>query len=519
MRWMRGLRSAEKFFEMNPLPPGASTRNLISAALSTVTILACCVLFSPGLGVMAMLGALTPYWETGRPLFARIRNGLLISTALTSFMALGVLVAPARWAMLPFTVLVILVAGMLYAAFMLTAGPSPAMLFYAAVIGSYFGVHASVGWSMVGVTAIAAILSSALVLLPLAVRPNEPELRAVAAARTSLTELEQQATEGPIPRAQRNAAFAATSAAWLTLRSAWPAGRSAAHRRLTAEVSRIDTRIAGIVLSRTDGDDASGDPPAEALPYGRPRWQFLMGRACHHNSLEWFTTWRMAAAATLAGLLSLAFGVGHPYWAIMTATIIINQWMSRYAATRRAAHRAIGTLIGLGVVWGVSAFDPSPWWSVAIVVLCMTGMYVTFPMNYALALIFVTPMTLVAVQSTGIGNLQESMSDRLLDTLIGVSVAVLVAWLTSRLFPRRLVRAQSARTQAATASLERHLSANTTRTTEGMRAQVELRYELTHHQNILERAVADDPRLADEAREEHAVADRGYRAAAAALVS
>ena len=56
------------------------------------------------------------------------------------------------------------------------------------------------------------------------------------------------------------------------------------------------------------------------------------------------------------------------------------------------------------MAWAVSATHPSPWWLVVAVLVCAVGQYLTFPLNYALALMFVTPMALLAVQAGGAGG-------------------------------------------------------------------------------------------------------------------
>lgn len=107
------------------------------------------------------------------------------------------------------------------------------------------------------------------------------------------------------------------------------------------------------------GDDAPAvpAPPIGSLPAG-PGPRYPIGHAVRGRSVEWFTTWRMGLAAGIAGIISQGAGVGHPYWAILTSTIVINQWTARVAATRRAAHRTAGTLLSVGVVRAVAGLAP-----------------------------------------------------------------------------------------------------------------------------------------------------------------
>ncbi|MER5185187.1 FUSC family protein [Streptomyces sp. NPDC002896] len=510
--WRRATAATWGFFAPR-YTPGSIAPNVVSAAVSTVTVLVACLVFGPKLGLISLMGAMTPFWETGRPLWARVRNSLLVSAALTAAMSVGVLVAPHQWAVVPASVVIIMAVAVLYYAFMLTRGPSPVMMFYAAVLGTYFGADPAVGWRMVGVTAFSALLASALLLVPLALAPRWPEERAVAAARAAVAAYRLTDSDDETARLSRNAAYQAVNSAWLTLRSAWPANRGRHHRALAADLMATNRLLAETLLSRLGTEAVVPAPRAGIdLLHGRPGWRYLLGHALRGNSVEWFTAWRMALAAGIAGIVSQLVGIGHPYWAILTSTVVINQWMDRVTATRRAAHRTVGTLLGVGVVWAVFSLHPTLWWTVAAVVICMIGQYLLFPLNYALALVAITPMALLAVEAAGGGTVAGITTDRFTDTVIGAATAVAVTWGTSCVFPRRLVHAQSARAAAAITAVKRLNVAGASFSPEGCRARVELQYELIHHLSVIERAVADDPRLADLAPAEHLLTDQGYEA-------
>lgn len=516
-RWKGALRGVWGFFAPR-YTPGAMSTNLVSATITTVTVVISCLIFGPQLGMISLMGAMTPVWETGRPFWARVRNSVLVSAGLTTSMAVGVLVAPYGWAIIPASVLTILVISLIYYTFVLTRGPSPVMMFYAAILGTYFGAEGSVGWSMVGVTAFASVVASTLLLIPLLFGVRRPEQRAVEAARRAVADycgITGVDAEEALRQA-RNVAFQAVNGAGLTLESAWPADRGHRYEALIAELKDIDQKLAQTVIANSGGDvdnrPLSGKTPE--LTH-RPSWGLLLSHSLRGDSVEWFTSWRMAVAAGLAGIVSELMGIGHPYWAILTATIVINQWIGRRSATRRAGQRTVGTVLGVGVVWGISAFEPSPWWIVVAVLICAIGQYLVLPLNYALALTLITPMALLAVEAGGAGGTVATLSfDRLIDTLIGAGAAVAVTWATSWHSPRRLVRSQSARSAAAIDAVEYLDEHDGPRSIGGRRARAELQYELIHHLSILERAVADDPRLASLAAAEHAVADRGYAALA-----
>jgi uncharacterized membrane protein YccC len=196
---------------------------------------------------------------------------------------------------------------------------------------------------------------------------------------------------------------------------------------------------------------------------------------------------------------------------------VLHQWTGRIATTRRAAHRAVGTFVGLFVVGLVVVLNPGPWWVVAIIIVCLIGQDVLVPFNYFLALILVTPMSLLAIEATGQGGPPSGLlADRLLGTLIGMAIALIITWATSFRFPERLLRAQYTRVETAIAAVEGFNANGTANTAAGRRARVELSYELTHHHSVLDRAAAEDPRLKSLTETNDGLVDNGYTALAKA---
>ncbi|MER5281303.1 hypothetical protein ABT025_37095 [Streptomyces sp. NPDC002809] len=51
-----------------------------------------------------------------------------------------------------------------------------------------------------------------------------------------------------------------------------------------------------------------------------------------------------------------------------------------------------------------ACLDPGPWWTVAVVVVCTIGQYLLFPLNYALALVSITPMALLDVLDRAVSD-------------------------------------------------------------------------------------------------------------------
>jgi hypothetical protein len=201
---------------------------------------------------------------------------------------------------------------------------------------------------------------------------------------------------------------------------------------------------------------------------------------------------------------------------------VLHQWTGRIATTRRAVHRAIGTFFGLFVVALVIVLDPGPWWVVVIIIVCLIGQDILVPFKYFLALILVTPHDVARHRGDRpkrfpLGtprNSSELLVDRLLGTLIGGVIALVITWATSIRFPARLLRAQYTCVEAAIAAVERSIADGTANTAAGHNARVELSYELTHHYSVANRASAEEPRLASLKETDDSVTDKGYAALA-----
>lgn len=518
-RAARILARISDFFALRPAP-GNLNSGLRAGTASGTAIICACLVFGPRVGAISLFGSLLAMWEADRPLWARVRHGLLIASTMTASMIFGVLLAPYHLVVIPFVVVLIWVMTIAYYGFLLTRGPGPLHLYYGGVLGTYFGQNPEVGWKIVEVTAFCAYLTAALTVLALAYRPRRPEHLAVQHARDAVADYRALAASAPEDqeRRRRDFAYGAVARGWLLLSSAWPSISSEVHTRLRRELLGINRNLAAAVMTRLHipGQVRELDEAVPAL-LGRPSIPFLLAHALQPTSVAMYTACRLAAAAAIAGVISNLARIGHPYWSILTCTIVLHQWIAHAATVRRALHRAIGTIIGLCVVALVVTLNPSPWPVVLIVIAALFGQNLLLPRNYALALMCVTPMALLAIEAAGQGgSLRELLTDRLLGTLIGVAVALLVAAATSRYFPALILRRQSTRTARATQLVVDITQQSDPFSLAGREARARLQYELLHHLAILDRAAADMPALDALRAEEHVIADSGYAALAAA---
>ena len=122
------------------------------------------------------------------------------------------------------------------------------------------------------------------------------------------------------------------------------------------------------------------------------------------------------------------------------------QNMSMRAVWNKQVHRILGTVAGMALAWVLLRLEPGPW---EICVLIMLLTFVTeflVVRHYGLAVIFITPMTILLAEAGAGMNLpaqniiQARVQDIVLGSVIGMIGGVFLhnarlrAWLSLRLF-------------------------------------------------------------------------------------
>ncbi|TIC81086.1 FUSC family protein [Nocardioides sp. GY 10127] len=182
----------------------------------------------------------------------------------------------------------------------------------------------------------------------------------------------------------------------------------------------VVSAVAGMLGARgaRAGQDAAPTPP----PHVRPT---DMGRHAV----------RAGVAVLLAGGVSTALGIGHPYWAMVSAVVplMAREWLP---ALVRGIHRVLGTFVGLAIAAVLLWIDP-PGLVVVLLVVVLQGCVELLVMrNYALALLLITPLALLMVQVANPEPMGTLLFDRGLQTLLGVVLGLLVGWAAAQLLPR-----------------------------------------------------------------------------------
>jgi hypothetical protein len=159
----------------------------------------------------------------------------------------------------------------------------------------------------------------------------------------------------------------------------------------------------------------------------------------HHRptyvaSLRWHVL-PSSLGAFVAGAVATGAGIGHPYWAMVSAVVPLVARDLRQQVTR-GLHRVVGTGFGLVVAALLLAIDPP----VLVVVVLVAALQVLAELvvarNYALALVAVTPLALLMVHLAAPVSTGTLLADRGVETVIGVAAGLGVGYLTRVRYPR-----------------------------------------------------------------------------------
>ncbi|MBC7277502.1 FUSC family protein [Nocardioides sp.] len=135
----------------------------------------------------------------------------------------------------------------------------------------------------------------------------------------------------------------------------------------------------------------------------------------------------VVVAVVLAGTVSTGLGLSHTYWAMVAAAVPFGV-TGLLAQTTRGLQRVVGTLVGL-VVAAVLLSISLPALVVAVVVAALQAITeLLVGRHYGLALVAITPLSLLMVQLGHPQPLDALLWSRLTETFLGVVVGLAAAF-------------------------------------------------------------------------------------------
>ncbi|WP_327112495.1 FUSC family protein [Streptomyces sp. NBC_01341] len=193
---------------------------------------------------------------------------------------------------------------------------------------------------------------------------------------------------------------------------------------------------------------ADAERAGQRMRRGRREARQRLWRALAPGSPVLPVAFRTLVGCALAGYASWALGVGHPYWAIVTAASVYQPNLS--LSWSRGLQRTVGNLLGVLVF---AAVIPLARISPLVLVLCVLSFNFAaealITRNYWLGSVAVTPMALLVLEFGGSAPAGGLVADRVLDTVVGVvaglSAAVAV---TNRRAAGRVEKALAAAEEA-----------------------------------------------------------------------
>lgn len=187
-------------------------------------------------------------------------------------------------------------------------------------------------------------------------------------------------------------------------------------RRLGRLIERTDAAMPRRGLRRATHD--GGLPPLRS-------GMWSLRNALGADSLVPPTALRLGVAVAAGLALGHASGVERPYWIPLT-TAAVMQGATLLTTARRAIERATGTVIGILIAALIVAADPGSWWIVAGIGVFLFLSQLTIASSYVIAVVFLTPMTLLLAETGAPGSLSDSLVEwRLANTLIGCALGFL----------------------------------------------------------------------------------------------
>ena len=167
----------------------------------------------------------------------------------------------------------------------------------------------------------------------------------------------------------------------------------------------------------------------------------LLTRHPGHASVLLVPALRMTLGTGLAGALALFLGLGHGYWAALSAAAVLHSVNVRTVA-QRAVQRTVGTIAGLALTLAVLATGPDPTTLVLVSVVLEFLLEYVVARNYGLGVVFLTTLALLLTELAAPEPAGSLVMERAVGSLLGITVGLGCALLV--VHDRAAVRAERA---------------------------------------------------------------------------
>lgn len=128
-------------------------------------------------------------------------------------------------------------------------------------------------------------------------------------------------------------------------------------------------------------------------------------------------------------LLAELIGLNKPYWVPISCAAIM-QGATFKLIWQRKIHRVVGTVLGMGLAWCIFLLPLHGWTFALAIILLFFIVEVLVVHHYGLAVIFITPLTLLFAEGSASHVLHESLVvTRLGDIALGSVIGFMGGWI------------------------------------------------------------------------------------------
>jgi MFS family permease len=152
---------------------------------------------------------------------------------------------------------------------------------------------------------------------------------------------------------------------------------------------------------------------------------------------------RLTLASAIVVLVTAPLGVHRTYWVLLTVIAILQNGRRLRLTALRGIHRVLGTLVGLGLFALLLPLHLTGLLMALLLAVLMFVVQLVVIRNYALALVFITPLALLIASSGDPEDVGTITVTRVVDTLLGAGIAIVVllaALLVRRYLPNAYKR-------------------------------------------------------------------------------
>lgn len=151
---------------------------------------------------------------------------------------------------------------------------------------------------------------------------------------------------------------------------------------------------------------------------------------------------RYGLAVLIAGGAATAAGIGHPYWAMVSAVVAVTG-ADTPARLARAVHRLAGTLAGVLIAAALLAPHLPALAVIAVIAVLQGATELAVGRHYAIAVMLLTPLALAMGTLAQPVSITTLLHDRTIETILGVAIGVIISLAAHQRQPMSLGKTQT----------------------------------------------------------------------------